>query len=261
MGQFDFPSAAALDRLKKDEAPVSPGTRLSASIARIGGTLVEAIGFKGASAAGDLYAQLTDVAPDKDSANLLYFAEWVVWDIRKLYEISDEIRKLVEERIRTESAGQVLANATLYVPRTNIETRLQRLAHIFANGLRCGELEPESTDDMMRAAVELKEADVALLSKIYESQISLLNQQLRVPGQSPDGWHGNIQSVWRDFVNHGGLNPQEHLSYRSSFSRLESLGLIQYLNSAGTYGVGRDIYALLAEGKRFCERVSKIEAK
>lgn len=55
MGQFDFASAAALDRIKMEALPTAPAARLTARIAAIGGVLAEAIGVKGASAAGDLY--------------------------------------------------------------------------------------------------------------------------------------------------------------------------------------------------------------
>src|SRR5262249_50780881 len=93
-----------------------------------------------------------------------------------------------------------------------------------------------------------------LLGKLYESQNRSLLMQVR-QGDRPDRWHGDIQSVWREFINSGALNPQEHLSYRSSFARLESAGLIQHIDNVGMYGVGLDCYALLLEGKRFYERL------
>lgn len=258
MGQFDFPSAAALDRLRSEEMPTSPAARLFPALAKIGGNVAEAIGFKPASAAIDICAQLMDVAPAKDEANLLYFAEWVVCDIRKLYALGQETRNLVEERIRTDSAGQVLANATLHVPRTNNEARLQRLAHIFANGVWLGDFLPDNTDDMMRAAVELRDADIVLLQKLYKSQVNLVDQAHRMKGQGPDKWHQDIQGCWKSFITSGGLNPQDHLDYRSSFSRLESFGLIQKLDIPSYEGVGTEMYALLSEGKKFCERVKEI---
>ena len=61
------------------------------------------------------------------------------------------------------------------------------------------------------------------------------------------------------FVDHGGLNRHKHLRYRSSLARLASLGLIQQIDITNTYGVGLDIYALLIEGKRFCERIKEIK--
>ena len=50
------------------------------------------------------------------------------------------------------------------------------------------------------------------------------------------------------------------MNYRSSYSRLESLGLIQRITSAGDYGVGYELYALLLEGEKFYERLQEIAA-
>jgi hypothetical protein len=53
----------------------------------------------------------------------------------------------------------------------------------------------------------------------------------------------------------------DHLVFRSSFSRLESLGFIQRYGAGGMYdmdGIGADIYALLLDGKKFYERLQEI---
>jgi len=258
MGQFDFDSAAALAQLENEDLVSSAAGGVVSKVAAIGGIVAGIAGAAGVAGYLGLYAALRDLAPAKDESNLIYFARSVVADIERLYKLGADTRRIVDQNLAKKEAGEVLANATLYVPRTNVEIRLQRLAHIFANGVRSGELEPESNDDMMRAAVELKEADVALLRKIYESQSSLLTRQLRRTGSSPVNWHGDIQQVWGTFVKRGELNPQEHLKYRSSLSRLASLGLIQQIDITNTYGVGLDIYALLVEGKVFCERIQEI---
>ena len=259
MGQFEFESAAALDHIKNEELLRSLVRTYGSKVAAIGGILAEFAGMSGAATIGDFCSNLIDLASGKDESNLKYFAEAVVQDIRRLYRQGEEIRRIVEENLRKKETGEILANATLYVPRTNVEARLQRLAHIFANGIQSGKLEPESTDDMMRAAVDLKDTDIVLLGKIYESQLSLVTRQWRSPGTAPDGWHSELQRVWREFVNHGALNPQEHLRYRSSLSRLASFGLIQQIDIANRYGIGLDIYALLVEGKEFCERIQEIK--
>jgi hypothetical protein len=132
------------------------------------------------------------------------------------------------------------------------------MAWIIANGVSEGDLDPESGDDMMRAAVELKEADVALLGKICDSQRSMLQQQR---GRDPTYWFGELQTVWDEFVRSGVLNAPNHLVYRSSFSRLESRGLIQKFRESSTAGVGLEPYALLEEGLKFCERLQEISAE
>lgn len=258
MSQFEFETAAALSRLESENLSGSALGLLVSRVTAIGGIVADLAGMSGAAPIADLCSKLMELAPAKDESNLLYFANAVVEDVRRLYRLTDDIRRIVEENLRKKEAGEVLANATLYVPRTNVEARLQRLAHIFANGVAASDLDPENTDDMMRAAVELKEIDIVLLRKIYDSQISLVTRQMRSPGIAPSGWHGEIQQVWGDFANRGGLNPQEHLKYRSSLSRLASFGLIQQVDITNTYGVGLDIYALLVEGKTFCERIQEI---
>jgi hypothetical protein len=162
----------------------------------------------------------------------------------------DEIRR----RLQSDEFRNAMASASLQALRTTQLERLQRLALILANGVRENDLPQESTDDMMRAAVELKGADILLLGKIYRSQ----NPMLGWRNLNSQNWHGSIQGIWRTFVDSGNLDAQDHLNYRSSLARLESLGFIQRVENVGMYGVGQDLYALLMEGKKFYERLQEI---
>ena len=192
MEQFEFNSAAALDRLEKEELFGSWTGELASNIALIGGILAELAGASSAAAFGHLYRDVEGTrGRERARLNLVYFGRAVVVDIRRLYRLSEEVRRAVEENLKKKEAGEVLANATLYVPRTNVESRIRRLTHIFANGVRTGELEPESTDDMLRAVVELKEADVIMLGKIYESQSAFIDLI------APTGQCAN-QLAWRN---------------------------------------------------------------
>jgi hypothetical protein len=165
----------------------------------------------------------------------------------------DEIRS----RLNSKEFADGMASASLQALRTAQADRLKRLALILANGVKENDLGPEGLDDMMRAAVELKDEDITLLGKLYLSQNSFLVRE----GKNPDKWHGDIQQVWHIFVDSGNLPRHEHLSYRSAFSRLESVGLVQQIAGIGHYGVGHDLYALLMEGKKFHERLQEIEVK
>jgi len=147
-----------------------------------------------------------------------------------------------------------MASASLQALRTTQSGRLKRLARILANSVLENDLEPENLDDMMRAAVELKEADIVLLGNIYESQKSLLKQ----PRLNPSNWFGQVQTYWDRFVDSGVLDVSKHLAYRSSFSRLESCGLIQKFRQINTAAVGLEHYALLKEGATFYERLQEI---
>jgi hypothetical protein len=80
----------------------------------------------------------------------------------------------IERRLNSPELLEGIKAATLQAQRTKDKKRLERMALILANGVAENDLEPESLDDMMRAAVELNDADVDLLRMIYEKQFSLL---------------------------------------------------------------------------------------
>jgi hypothetical protein len=164
----------------------------------------------------------------------------------------DEIKR----RLTSQEFTDGMASASLQALRTTQARRLKRFALILANGVREDDLLPEGLDDMMRAAAELKVADIVLLGKIYDSQRSILKQ----PSMSPTNWFQLIQNRWNEFVDSGALDQSKHLAYRSSFSRLESHGLIQKFREISTSAVGLEPYALLEEGKKLYERLQEVAA-
>jgi hypothetical protein len=254
MGQFDSPGEAALARLKNEALSLSAVDGVVDKVSGLGGIILEAVGFKGASGAVKFLSTLKSLAADKDEGNLIYFGEALIDDIRRLYRLYENLKQRFDENVNSSAFDAVVANATLHITRTNIESRLKRLAHLIANGVKEDDLGPEGLDDMMRAAVELKDADVVLLGKIYDSQKSLIKQR----GLNPSNWFGQIQTYWNAFVDSGALDASKHLVYRSSFSRLESHGLIQKFREISTAGVGLEPYALLEEGLKFYERLQEI---
>ncbi|MGA2886666.1 MAG: hypothetical protein ABSE51_01340 [Terracidiphilus sp.] len=257
MGQYDSPAEAALARIKSESLSSSSVDGAVEKVATLGGIILEAIGFTGASSSVRFLSTLKSLAANKDEGNLIYFGEALIDDIRRLYRLYEGLKQRFDERINSSEFTAVVANATLHITRTNVEKRLKRLAHLIANGVKEGDLEPESLDDMMRAAVELKESDTVLLGKIYESQKSLLKQSRL----HPSNWFGLVQTYWNQFVDSGALDASKHLAYRSSFSRLESHGLIQKFREISTAGVGLEHYALLEEGLKFYEGLQEIAAQ
>jgi hypothetical protein len=189
---------------------------------------------------------------------LIYTITAVRNDLADLYAKHAELRERVDTLRDDPKFAEAIAALALRTMQTSVKGRLNRLARVVVNGVKEDDLDSESLDEMMRAAVELKESDISLLGKLYASQNRPLLLQVR-KGEAPHNWHGNIQTVWREFVNSGALNPQEHLSYRSSLSRLESAGLIQRVENGGMYGVGLEVYALLLEGQKFYERLQEID--
>jgi hypothetical protein len=254
VGQFDFPSAAALARLKSDELSEPPVGAVATALVSIGSKILELSGFHGAAPLTNLIQELKGLAARKDETNLIYFGEQLVIDIGSLYRMGEDMRRRVEELLESAEFNEAVANATLHITRTNIETRLTRVARLIVNGVRFSDLKPEPLDDMMRSAVDLTDADILLLGKIYDSQAPLLRQG----SLNTTNWFGQVQSYWDEFVNSGALDPSKHLVYRSSLSRLESRGLIQKFREISTAAVGLEHYALLEEGLKFFERVQEI---
>ena len=138
---------------------------------------------------------------------------------------------------------------------TSVKDRLKRMARIVVIGAKVDDLDLESLDDMLRAAVELKEEDILLLGNLYKWQDHILIEK----GMNPVKWFSDIQQAHKQFVESRVLNQQDHLKFRSSYTRLESLGLIQEIPSINNhYGVGYELYALLLAGKKFYERLQEI---
>jgi hypothetical protein len=251
MGQFDFPSAAALGRLKSESLSSSPADKLATAIAGIGSRILELAGFNGAATLNDLLQNLKSLAANKDEENLIYFAEAVVDDLRRLYSQSADMKRLVEEQIKSREFNQAVANATLHITRTNVQVRLQRVALLIVNGVKARDLEPENLDDMMRAAVELTEFDLQVLQKIYDAQSGLARshklQSSEWAQQVAFGWAGNF----------GFLDTEAWKGARSSLARLQSFGFIQHVttNVTATGDLRTQPFGLLLEGARFFERV------
>jgi hypothetical protein len=254
MGQFDLQTDAALAQLNWEELSKTPG----GEFAEIIGDLVSLTGVAGpfaiAGGFSNLLLKVRRLAGAGYGSNLIYVITAVRDDLATLYERHEELRGRIASLPTDPKFAEAVSTLALRAMHTSVKDRLKRLARIVVNGIKEDDLEPESLDDMMRAAVELKDADIELLQKIYNSQIQMLGWK----NLNSQNWHGSIQSIWRSFVDSGNLNSQEHLSYRSSFSRLESLGLIQRVENVGMYGVGQDLYALLMEGKKFHERLQEI---
>jgi hypothetical protein len=161
----------------------------------------------------------------------------------------------IQKRFDSDELKHAMASASLRALRTSSEVRLKRMALILANGAKDGNLLVEDVDDMLEAAVVLKDEDIVLLGSLYKWQ----NQILTERGMNPNKWFSDIQSAHKNLVESGALNPADHLKYRSSYSRLGSLGLIQAIPAIhNLYGVGYELYALLTAGKDFYDRLREI---
>ena len=166
-------------------------------------------------------------------------------------------QKEFEVRLRSQEAHCSYLSAILHGLRTSDPKKQTLLGALTINCIYADDIMPESLDGMMRAAVELREIDLVMLGFLYKWQ----NQILAEKGMTPEKWFSDIQSAHKNLVESGVLNSTEHLKYRSSYSRLESAGLIQAIPAINNhYGVGYELYALLMDGKKFYERLTEIGA-
>jgi hypothetical protein len=254
MGQFDFPSAAALAQIKSETLTTSPIDKAVSRFAGIGSKILELAGFFGAATLTDLIQELKGLAADKDEANLIFFGESLVDDIGRLYQSNDEMRRHVDQLLKSEEFHEAVANATLHITRTNVMTRLRRVSLLIANGVKVRDLEPESLDDMMRAAVELKDRDIGLLGKIFKSQVGLLGSYQVLSSE----WSQQVAASWPNDFSF--LDSPDNRHVRSSLARLQSAGFVQEVSTmmARTGRVANQPYGLLPDGRKFFERVQEI---
>lgn len=259
MGQFDFPSAAALAQLKSEAELESPVDKAAARVAGIGAKFLEIVGLTGAGTAVDLILELKRLAANKDEANLVYFGEALVEDIRRLYQSHDEMRRQVEDQLKTKEFHQAVANATLHITRTNIEVRLKRVAILIANGIRFRDLETESLDDMMRAAVELKDDDIRVLEKLCHEQEEIM---VKFGEKYGDLWPHEVSKNWQNhYFEHSipGRSGQHYLDLKSCLSRLAAFGFIISVPEQKTINSpGHEPYGLLRQGFDFLQRIRTI---
>jgi hypothetical protein len=262
MAQFDSPTEAALARLKSENLSSSTVDGKAEKAATLGGIILEAVGFTGASQPVKFLSTLKSLAADKDEGNLIYFGEALVDDIRRLYRLHEESKNQFDQGINSPEFNAAVANATLHITRTNVESRLKRLAHLITNGVRVGDLETESLDDMMRAAVELTARDVIELGVFMNRQSAILAQAKELPMM----WYDNIRRSWQSWaIEDSAAFREGKLSYfelNSSRSKLAASGFIIAIPPAGTTNSPDAFpYALLPEGARFLERLQEIGTK
>lgn len=165
----------------------------------------------------------------------------------------------IKARIESNEFKDGMASAALQALRTTNINRLARMALLLANGVKEDDLEPESLDDMTRAAVELKDADLILLGEIYQMQISLLNSEW-IELQVNQRWN-NLSRLWQEYwnKNQSRFNGYQGMLLMASFGRLESLGMIAPgPDRASAASPVASSYLLLPEGKKFYERLRVI---
>lgn len=254
MGQFDLATDAALAQLDFEELSKTPG----GEFAEIIGDLVALIGTGGlgaiAGGASNLLLKIRSLAGASYASNLVYAVTAVRDDLKALYEGHAELRTRIESLQTDPKFAEAISALALRAMHTSVKERLRRLARILVNGVKEDDLEPESLDDMMRAAVELRDFDLRVLQKIFGAQANLLGANSALSAQ----WAQQIAFGWAS--SFGFLDTESWKGARGSLARLQSLGLIQHLttNVTATGELRTQPFGLLPEGKRFYERLQEI---
>jgi hypothetical protein len=238
-----------------------PTLALGSSLVASGTSTASALAVAGSIVAGlgivDWFRKLGTTKVAENLEALGQAAEDAFNRVERVLEEQGESIDEIKRRFESEELKQAMASASLQALRTTEKKRLERLALILANGVKEDDLEPESLDDIMRAAIELKNTDIFRLGKLYQLWKPLLDRTRRAKNatSSPPNFHSEIQTVWHGFGR--SLNPAEQLEYRGSFARLQSHGMIQQVAFSNNE-VGREPYVLLEDGARFYERIQEI---
>jgi len=258
MGQYDLATEAALSQLKFDELAKTPGGEFVDLV----NDLLSLAGIKGPAAivggASSLLLKVRGLAGASYADNLIYAISAVRDDLKSLYEKHAELRERIESLDADPKFVEAIAALALRAMHTSVRQRLKRLARIVVNGVKEGDLEPERLDDMTRAAVELNDADLTMLEKLYSLWKPLLDRMERARQNIrtlPPSLHNEFQNVWHNFGR--SLNPSEQLGYRGTFARLQSHGMIQQVTFSNSE-IGREPYVLLEDGAKFYERLQEI---
>lgn len=259
MGQFDSPTEAALTRLKSEELDESAVSGPVGAATGIGAKIIELlVPMPGFSTFSDVVTSLLGLAARKDLQNLTYFAEAIVDDIRRLYRFGEEQRIRTDAVLISSEFQAAVENATLYIVRTNVKSRLKRLANVITNAVKVADLESEILDDMMRLAVTLTEDDIKVLGIVYQMQKDMLSAEnlIKEPGQRTNQLTSNWQRWWG--LNGNDYQGLEALRFKNSCARLLAAGLVGPLPRSYVGSPNANDLELLIDGFRFYERLQEL---
>jgi len=166
----------------------------------------------------------------------------------------------IERRLNSNELFEGIKAATLQAQRTKDKKRLERMALILANGVAEDDLGPERLDDMMRAAVELKDDDILVLDKLCREQAEIVSTTGKTHG---DLWPTDVQRNWQEHLfEHGipGRSGQHYLDWRSSLVRLVAFGfLLPVQFNPTTNSPGHEPYGVSQQGFDFLQRLKAVD--
>lgn len=252
MGQFDSETDAVLTQLGWERLSETPGGEFieitSDLLASIGTVNPVAIIGK----VSNLFQKVRRLAGASYASNLVYVIEAVRNDLAKLREKYESLRGKVDSLPSDPNFAMAISALALRAMHTSAENRLRRLARIVVNGVRDGDLEPESLDDLLRAAAELSKADIVVLRTVSEAQQAETSRQI-YNLSTRDGTINFPRELWQGLEHQKFITPANQLVIRSSLMRLQSLGFgaeIQTMESSW-----RPRFVVSPDGEKFLIRL------
>ncbi len=167
----------------------------------------------------------------------------------------DKILQALESRLneqqakqRTETASELLLDASRRAAVTRSVERVKRIGLILANGILPEKIDADGTEEMMRIAMELSDRDESYLRQLVVLEGTKLQAAKRIERY-------DAHSTWER--GPWGTNPDGELD--RAFSKLESYGLVSRLAPPNNQNIMADFqnrYVLLQKGMRFVNSIS-----
>lgn len=184
-------------------------------------------------------------------------------EIRRIWEHlkgQEEKQKEFAERLKSQEAQAAYISAIFHGLRTSDSQKQSRLAIVTVNSVYESDTNPETIDQLMRSAVELKDADLNLLKEMYEMQEPFMRTDHWLNKQISERWN-ILSGYWRKYweQNQAKYRGIEGQRLMGSFARLESLGLIAPgPNRSSAFSPVAQCYLLLPDGMKFYERIQQV---
>lgn len=166
-------------------------------------------------------------------------------------EGQDNRQKELAARLKSQEARSAYFSAVLHGLRTSDPKKQARLGALTIHSVYLGDMNPENLDDMLRAAVELKDIDVLFLERICHRGASHEKAD-----EDAILMFEEMFQMWRQL---GSSQKASESACRGSLARLQSHSLL-YSYYGGGYGSSTQ-YDLLDEGRKFYERLREIAAE
>jgi hypothetical protein len=250
--QYDGELAALRHQREMESLSVSPGVN---SVLDATANFADMLGLPGAG----LFRKALKSGQTPVETLLEQLETAAIDEIRRIWNCIEGQQMRLREfegRLQSQEAQSVYLSAIFHGLRTSDPKKQSRLGILTINCIYANDVEPESLDEMMRAAVELKEADLMLLSDMYEMQSPFMRTDQWLNKQINERWNilsGYWQRYWdQNQARYRGLEGERLMG---SFGKLEYLGLIAPgPNRSSASSPVASCYLLLPDGMRFYER-------